>query len=346
MNFHRALRSILACAVASSLLSVPTAALAEAVKVRAAVIPVLGAAPLVVAEREGWLKAAGIDLTTVTFESGPNAIQAAASGGIELYVAGVTPVAVGRTKGIDFRVVEATAIDENVLASGAKLKSFFKDGVKAADAFKAFKADAGRPAKIATQPPGSVPATNLSYWLSEVQHVDPADVQIVPMGIDATQQALLAGAVDAATVREPTLTIVQQRNPQITLLASGEDLFPGQPGTVVAVWGPFADQHPEAVTAIVGAIARAIEKIKKDPDGSLPAIEAALSKGIVDPALLRKSLSSPAVNYVSDPKAILAPTKAMLDYQVKVKTLTEAPDINKLFDLTFYEKALSNASQK
>jgi len=347
MTYHRALRSIFAAAVATSVLfAVPGAALAEAVKVRAAVIPVLGAAPLFVAEREGWLKAAGIDLTTTTFESGPNAIQAAASGGFELYVAGITPVAVGRTKGIDFKVVAATAIDENVLVSGAKLKSFFKAGVKPAEAFKAYKAEAGRPAKIATQPPGSVPSTNLSYWLFEAQHVDPADVQIVPMGIDATQQAMLAGAVDAAIIREPTLTIVQQRNPQITLLASGEDLFPGQPGTVVAVWGPFAEQHPEIVTALVEGIARAIEKIKKDPDGSLPAIETALSKGLVDPALLRKSLSSPAVNYVSDPKAILAPTKAMLEYQVKIKTLTEAPDINKVFDLTFYEKAMSPVPHK
>jgi len=347
MKFNRSLRSIFSAAVASALLAAsPVAAFAEAIKIRTAVIPVLGSAPLFVADREGWLKAAGLDLAITTFESGPNAIQAAASGSIDLYVAGITPVATGRTKGIDFRVVAATAIDENVLVSGAKLKSFFKEGVKAADAFKAFKAEAGRPAKISTQPPGSVPSTNLTYWLFELQHVDPADVQIVPMGIDATQQAILAGAVEAATVREPTLTIIQQRNPQITLLASGEELFPGQPGTVVAVASAFAEKHPEAVTAIVEAVARAIEKIKKDPDGSLPAIEAALSKGIVDPALLHKSLSSPAVNYVSDPKAILGPTKAMLEYQVKVKTLPEAPDIAKLFDTSFYEKAMSPIPRK
>jgi len=347
MKFRPSLRSVLAAAVASSLLlTAPLEAMAETIKVRTAVIPVLGSAPLFVADREGWLKAAGLDLAITIFESGPNAIQAAASGGIDLYVAGITPVATGRTKGIDFRVVAATAIDENVLVSGAKLKSFFKEGAKAADAFKAFKAEAGRPAKISTQPPGSVPSTNLTYWLFELQHVDPADVQIVPMGIDATQQAILAGAVEAATVREPTLTIIQQRNPQITLLASGEELFPGQPGTVVAVTGAFAEKHPEAVTTIVEAVARAIEKIKKDPDGSLPAIEAALSKGIVDPALLRKSLSSPAVNYVSDPKAILGPTKAMLDYQVRVKTLPEAPDIAKLFDTSFYEKAMSPVPHK
>jgi NitT/TauT family transport system substrate-binding protein len=312
---------------------------AEMLKIRAGVIPVLGASPLFIAQREGWLKEAGLDVTIVTFESGPNIMQASASGGIDLYVAGIAPLAVGRTKGIDFRVVASTAIDENVLVANPKLQGYFKPGVSAAAAFKQFRTEAGRPAKIATQPPGSVPATNLQYWLDEVAHVDPADVQVVPIGIDATQQALLAGAVDAATIREPTLTIVQQRNPQITLIASGEDLFPGQPGTVVAVYGSFADQHPQAVQSIVNAVTRAIEKLQKDPDSAVPAIEAALSKGLVDQATIRKSLASPAVHFIADPKAIMGPTQAMLTYQVKIKSLSEAPDINKLFDTSYYEKA-------
>ncbi len=180
---------------------------------------------------------ARLDLTIATFESGPSIIQAAASGGIDLYVAGVAP----------------------------------------ADAFRRFHADTGRPAKIATQPPGSVPAVNLQYWLREAAHVDQADVRIAPIGIDATQQAILAEAVDAATVREPTLTIIQSCNPQIALIASGEDLFPGQPGTVVAVSGAFfLEAHPEAVQTIVNAIVRAIDELQKAPDRAAPHIEAAL----------------------------------------------------------------------
>ncbi len=220
-------------------------------------------------------------------------------------MAGIAPLAVGRTKGVDFRVVTAAAIDENVLVAGAKLRSFLKPGVTPAAAFKQFHAETGRPAKIATQPPGSVPAANLQYWLHEVVHVDPADVQIVSIGIDATQQAILANAVDAATVREPTLTIIQQRNADIKLLAAGEELFPGQPGTVVAVYGPFLEAHPQAVQAIVNSIVRAIDELQKTPDRAVPHIEAALSKGIVDQATIRKSLSSPAVHFVADPQSII-----------------------------------------
>ena len=80
--------------------------------------------------------------------------------------------------------------------------------------FKAFAERQGRPVKIATQPPGSVPDTVLRYWLQNVIKADPATYQITAMGIEATQQALLAGAVDAATIREPTLTVVLARDPK------------------------------------------------------------------------------------------------------------------------------------
>lgn len=312
---------------------------AETVKVRVAVIPILGTAPFFVANGEGWLREAGIEPTVITFESGPNIIQAAASGSIDLYVAGIGPVAVARTKGVDLRVVAATAVDENVLAAGPRLRAFFKPGVTAAEAFKQFHSANGRPAKIATQPPGSVPAANLQYWLRKVVHVDPSDVEVLSLGIDATQRALLADAADAAIVREPTLTIIQQRNPQIGLLAKGEDLFPGQPGTIVAVSGSFLQQHPQAVQSIVNGIVRAVAELKASPDRTAPFVAAALSKGIVDAATIKKSLTSPATHFIADPAAIQAPTKAMLDFQVELGALAKAPNMDGLFDSSFYAKA-------
>jgi len=45
------------------------------------------------------------------------------------------------------------------------------------------------------------------------------------MRIDATQQAILASVVDGGSVREPALTIHQSRNPQIKLIAGGEQVF-------------------------------------------------------------------------------------------------------------------------
>ena len=63
----------------------------------------------------------------------------------------------------------------------------FFDGRTPAQAFKAFHAEDRPPAKLATQPIGSGPHTTLNYWLWEVVKADKADVQIIEMGIDATQ---------------------------------------------------------------------------------------------------------------------------------------------------------------
>ena len=169
--------------------------------------------------------------------------------------------------------------------------------------------------------------------------MDASDLQIVSIGIDATQQAVLAGAVEAAVVREPTLTIIQQRNPGIALIAAGEDLFPGQPGTVVAAFGPFLEQHPQAVQAIVNGIVRAIDELQKTPDRAVPHVEAALSKGIIKTETIRRSLASPAVHFVADPNAILSSTRSLIAYQVKLGALPTVPTLDGLFDLDFYGKS-------
>ncbi len=90
--------------------------------------------------------------------------------------------------------------------------------------------------------------------------------------------------------------------------------------------------------AIVNGIVRAIDELQKEPGRAVPFIEAALSKGLIDQATIRKSLSSPAVHFVADPQAILESTKALLAYQVTLGAVAEAPSIDGLFDRRFYEK--------
>jgi len=310
------------------------------VAARIGFIPVMGAAPIFIADREGWLKQKGIDTTFTTFESGPNMIQALASGTIDVYVAGVAPLAVARSRGIDVRVVASTAVAENVFVASPKLAKYFRDGVSKADAFKAFRAGEGKAARLATQPAGSVPNTTLQYWLWEVAKADKADVEIVPMGIDATQQAVLASAVDGASVREPAVTILQTRNPGIKLIAGGDEMFPGQPGTVVAVTGAFITKNPEAVESIVVGLLRAAALIASSPDQVVPHIGSALGKGIVDPAVIKQALASPATKFRIDPRLVIEPARAMQAYQVKLGSLEKELPFDGLFDSQPYEKAV------
>ena len=335
---HR--RSFLAALLgAATLLGLPPVTAAEPVTARVGYIPVVGTAPIFVAAQDPKLATAGVKLAFTTFDSGPNAIQALASGTIDVYVAGVAPLAVARSKGIDIRVVTATAIGENVLVAGPKLAAEFKPGVAPAAAFAAFAKATGKPARLATQPAGSVPNTTLQYWLWKVAGVARTDAEVVPLGIDATQQAILAGAVDGAIVREPALTIIGERNPDVRLVATGDELFPGQPGTVVAVTGAFIEKNPDAVQALVDALVAAGRVLTETPEKAVPHVGGALGKGLVEPALIVKALKSPATRFELDPAKIVEPARRQQAYQVELGSLEKEFPFDGLFERRFYEKA-------
>ena len=187
-------------------------------------------------------------------------IQALASGTLDIYVAGVAPLAVARSKGVDVKVVAATAINEMTVVTGAKARAVLQAGhQRLRKRLKEFRAKNGKAARFATQPPGSVPHTTLVHWLGEVIKADKADFDVVTMGIDATQQAVLAGAVDGATLREPAVTVSLGRDSKLKLVATGNEMFPNQPGTVVAVSGAFLKAHPQEVQKLVDAIVKATD---------------------------------------------------------------------------------------
>ena len=332
----RLLSTLAAAALAVTSFAAPSYAQQQ---VRVGIIPVLGTSPILIIDKEGWAKQAGLDLKITTFESGPLMIQALASGTLDVYVAGVAPLGVARSKGIDVRVVAATAVEEMTVAAGPKLAPYFKEGVKAADALKAYRAATGKAARFATQPPGSVPHTTLVHWLQEVTKSDKADYEIVPMGIDATQNALLSGAVDGATIREPTDTIVQQRNKAIKIVALGGEMFTDQPGTVLAVSGDFMKKNPQGVQALVDGVVRAIDLIHNDPKKAAPGIEAALGKGLIDTDTIVAALKSPASKFAANPMQIVDATKKMQAFQVSIGTLDKDVPLEGLFDPSFYEKA-------
>ena len=324
---------------ASLLASPAVRAQGARVPIRIGNIPIIGAAPIFVVDKEGWAKEAGLDLTLTTFQSGPHAIQALASGTLDAYVAGIAPLGVARSRGVDVKVVAATASGENVFVAVPRLAQHFAPGVAPAEAFKRYKAATGKAARLATQPAGSVPNTTLQYWLWEVIKANREDVEVVAMGIDATQQAVLADAVEGATVREPALTIVLKANSGIKVAEVGDKLFPGQPGTVVAVTGALIAKQPAAVQTLVDALVRAGDLLTRDPDKAAPAVAANLAKGIVDLEVIKAALKSPATKFVIDPSEVIAPSKAMEAYQVKLGSLKEAASLDDLFDVRFFEKA-------
>lgn len=331
-----------AAAVALALVTAaatPAARAAEALKLEIGYIPILAAAPLFVLEGEGWAKKEGFELKLTRFESGPAGIQALAAGKIDMLYAGVAPVIVAKSKGVDVAVVANSGMEEMTVVSRGPLADA-SDGVPAADAFKAFFAKNGRKAKIGTQPPGSVPNTTLQHWLTKMAKVDPALVEIVPMGIEKTQQALMAGALDAATIREPTVTIVRQADPKSAIMALGGDMFPQQPGTVVAAHGTVIKNHPDALTRLIALHVKAVDTVTSNPKRTAELANEYLGKGLVEPAVLESAIASPASKFDADPHTILEPARKMQAYQEELGTAEPGIAVDQAFDFRFYDAAV------
>jgi NitT/TauT family transport system substrate-binding protein len=318
-----------------------------ALPLRVGYVPVIGASALYVLDRAGWARQAGLDIRLAKFDSGPAAIQAISSGSLDMLAIGIAPVAVARSRGLDVHVVSAAGTGGSAfLAAPALADAFAKAGADPAAALAGFRHANGRPAKIGTLPPGGVPTVALNYWFFKTHNVARADVEIVAIGIEALQGAILAGAVDGGTVLEPSATIVRRRDARLKVIATARDMFPDIPGVVIAATGAFEKAHPEAVETMVSLVLRATDLIQRDPKAAGAYVAEVLGGGLVPAELMAAALSSPAVAYVTDPRAIVGPAEKLLEYQVEIGDFAAAPKTQGLFETRYFDAARAKAGNK
>ena len=334
-------RTLAACALGAAL-AFSGAAQAQTTKLEIGYVPVIGASPLFVLDGAGWAKDAGLALTTVKFDSGPNAIQGAASGRLDALVIGVAPLAVARARGIDLVIVATISRGGSGLVATGKLqKAFDAAGGDPAKAFAQFRATNGRPAKLGTLPAGAGPTVALTYWLKNVVKAPASDVELAFMGIEAVQQAVMVDGIDGGTVLEPSLSAVLTRNPNLKVVASEAGMFPDAQGVGVAVSGKLARENPRAVETLVRLIVRATQDVQKNPEGAADHVQKVLGGGLLPKAVVLRALTSPTVTWTNDPRAAIEPTRRMLAFQVESGDIKQAPAIDGLFDVGYYERALA-----
>src|SRR3954452_934845 len=336
-------RALLASAAA---LAAAPARAQGALPLRVGYVPVIGAAALYVLDRAGWAREARLEIPLAKFDSGPAAIQAISSGSLDMLAIGIAPVAVAHSRGLAVHVVSAAGTGGSAfLAAPALADAFGKTGNDPAAALAAFRQAQGGPAKIGTLPPGAVPTVALNYWFFKTHKVARADVEIVAIGIEALQGAILAGAVDGGTVLEPSATIVRRRDPRLKVIATARDMFPDIPGVVIAATGAFEKAHPEAVETIVGLVLRATDLIQRDPKSAGAYVADVLGGGLVPAELMAAALSSPAVAYVTDPRAIVGPVEKLLAYQVEIGDFPAAAKTEGLFETKYFDAARGKAGK-
>lgn len=302
-------------------------------------MPILPVAQVFVMEGEGWTDEAGLDFNLVRFQNGPAMVQALASGELDVMFFGIGPALVARGRGQEITVVASNIIEQIALIARDNLAAYWDESDPAA-LFASFEEGEGSKARIATFPQGSVPDIVLRYWLRVELGVGFDALEIIPMGADQVQQALLAGNVDGASILEPVLTIVQERDPSTEVLTRANAMFPGQPGAVLAVRSQLIEENPEAVQRLVDLHVRATAFLQTNIERSAEHAVEFIGAGLVETATIEAALRSPSTNYMADPREIREPTRRMHDFQLETGSLAAPVDLDALFDTSFYEQAV------
>ncbi len=321
--------------VGAALLIAPSHLRAESLPVEVAYLPLLGSAQLFVMEDEGWTKEAGLDLKLTRFSSGAAIVQALASGKFDVAIMAMSPVIVARAAGVDLKVVAAMHDKESHAFMGAApLVAAYAETESPAAAFAKFHKDHGHPVRIATLPKGTLPDSAIRYYI-EQNKIDPADYQILSQGAEQVLQSILADAVEAISLAEPLMTVIAEKKPGAKVLAYGKGLMPGHPGFVFSVREKFIASHPDAVKKLVEMNKRATKLIESDPKRAGKAALSFIGRGLLDDDLMTAAISSKYNPVASDPKALVAGTELMQDFQVKIGVQARKVPSEELFDLQF-----------
>lgn len=299
-------------------------------------MPILPVSQLFVGLDNGWLDEAGIRPKLVSFQNGPAMVQALLAGQLDVAHVGIGPAMVARAKGADIKVVASSIVEQISFVGLESLVPFF-DKEDPATTFARFVEAKGRKPVITTFPVGSVPQTVLQFWLQRQLGIDDSDIEIIYQGAAQAQQALLTSAVDGAMILEPTVTIVISRVPTAKVLASGAELFPQQPGAIMAVRESLIDEHPELVQAMVASHERATQLLNDSPEEAASAVQKYVGGGRMKTELVEQAIRNSHQQFIADPNYIIEGTRVMHDFQEETGTLKVPVDIDLLFDTQFYD---------
>lgn len=332
------LRKVLSFPVLIAALLYATGASAQTA-LKVAYIPIMPMSQLYVMEGEGWTEEAGLTLELTKFSSGPAIVQAIASGAYDVMYFGIGPAMVSRANNVPIKVVASNVIEQIALIAQGRFAEIMKAAESPLKGVQQFTAETGRKPKIASLPKGSVPDTVFRYWLMRAAGMTVDDIDIVGMGTDKVQQAMLARSVDGASILEPVVTIIRERLDETYMIAQGGQMLPNQPGAVVAVREIVIAEKRDAVAKLVALHIRATKLINEDPKRAAKHVHAFLGQGLVPLETFEKALTSSISNFVDDPRAIIPATKVMHDFSAELGTLKKPVPLDQLFDSSFYEAA-------
>jgi NitT/TauT family transport system substrate-binding protein len=216
------------------------------------VLPVVDAAPVYLAVKQGYFKAEGLDVKFQSFQGGAAIVPAMVAGTVQVSFSNWVSVFLAKSRGIDLTVVA--------------------DGDRAKPGFSGVFTLPGSPIKSPADLSGKKVAVNTLANIGDVaisavlkdKGVDPKSIKYVEIPFPDMGATLQRGQVDAIWVVEPFTSAVKGTLKARSII----DPFSGPtdqlPVGGYAMMRQFADKNPRTVAAFQRALAKAVADVNSD----------------------------------------------------------------------------------
>jgi len=295
--------------------------------------------PTVLAERLGEFKKAGVEVETVNFKGGSQALTAVLGGSADV-VSGYFDHCV------------------NLAAKNQSLQAFvvydrfpgfaLVVAPKNSGTIGAVKDLAGK--KVGVSAPGSSTEFFLKYILAK-NGVDPNSVGVVGIGLEATAIAAMEqGSVDAAIMLDPAVTLLQGKNKDLKILSDTRTqhdtlaVFGGEyPGGALYTRADWIAKHEQETQALTNAIVATLKWIHSHTPEEIMAKMPEEMVG-ADKALYLAALKNTIPMY--SPTGRMDPKGAQAVLAVFSQSVPEVAKANIDLSKTYTNKFVEEANQK
>lgn len=237
--------------------SLPAAAQPETAKLRISAVPIAGFTPIYAADKLGFFKQEGLEVTIDRAAGGAQTVPLLVQGTLQLAVTPVVSAALANQQGFNLRILPPS-LDAKQKVPGQTAQIVLADS--------AIKSPADLKGKRV-----AVNTINSVNWLYDRAFVrakgkiDPADVQYTEVPFPSMVDTLLRGSVDAINVPQPFHHIAVATG-KVRVL--GYPFVETQPGLHIAPYAGTAawlDANPKTVKAFVSAMSKAVEHMRTNP---------------------------------------------------------------------------------
>jgi len=298
--------------------------------VRMAYVPVLIYAPVYIGFERGYFAQEGIDLQLTPQLVGSDSGIQLSTGAFDAAVGGIGAGLLNAiSKGLDFRIVAPMHSERPPLVTPLVIAASRKDEIKSVKDLK------GK--KVAINVTGAAS----EYWLAEALKragLTFKDISLTTIAFKDVAAALQAGAVDAALLGEPLMTM-QRDEGLVSVLA--DDFIDGFTPTYLSLTVDLVNKRPKVAQAMVRAYLRACRDLQGNAFKD-PAIAAIVEKYTKVPAKVTQKANHPYY----DPNGVI-PVKDIMTLQDYFLTRGELEyttplDLTKMIDTSLVEQAVKD----